>query len=178
MVRVSDTQTKLNLCHHLAVSQLLVCALALTSIVFRVDTYWSIVHQASTFPTVVAYVMDTARSVSPVTFMSNMLYACSILYKTKLPFVVVMNKVQCLGPIPSLRCSASLGIVGCVRRKSWKELNVDTNFRLILWTTRLLLSGCRILKRFKKRSSTKRRTCPAWRGPWVSFWMNSTRTFV
>ena len=38
--------------------------------------------------------MDTARSVNPVTFMSNMLYACSILYKTKLPFVVVMNKVS------------------------------------------------------------------------------------
>ncbi len=50
--------------------------------------------QASSFPTVVVYVMDTARSVSPVTFMSNMLYACSILYKTKLPFVIVMNKVS------------------------------------------------------------------------------------
>ncbi|PSN38114.1 GPN-loop GTPase 1 [Blattella germanica] len=49
---------------------------------------------ASTFPTVVVYVMDTVRSVSPITFMSNMLYACSILYKTKLPFIVVMNKVD------------------------------------------------------------------------------------
>merc|ERR1712111_38764 len=49
---------------------------------------------ATSFPTVVVYVMDTARSVSPVTFMSNMLYACSILYKTKLPFVVVMNKTD------------------------------------------------------------------------------------
>ncbi|XP_064647339.1 GPN-loop GTPase 1-like [Lineus longissimus] len=49
---------------------------------------------ASSFPTVVVYVMDTPRSVSPVTFMSNMLYACSILYKTKLPFVVVMNKID------------------------------------------------------------------------------------
>ncbi|XP_063232299.1 GPN-loop GTPase 1 [Bacillus rossius redtenbacheri] len=49
---------------------------------------------ASTFPTVVVYVMDTVRSVNPVTFMSNMLYACSILYKTKLPFIVVMNKVD------------------------------------------------------------------------------------
>jgi len=48
---------------------------------------------ASTFPTVVVYVMDTIRSVNPVTFMSNMLYACSILYKTKLPFIVAMNKV-------------------------------------------------------------------------------------
>lgn len=49
---------------------------------------------ASTFPTVVVYVMDSVRSVNPVTFMSNMLYACSILYKTKLPFIVVMNKVS------------------------------------------------------------------------------------
>ena len=38
--------------------------------------------------------MDTSRSVSPVTFMSNMTYACSILYKTKLPFIVAMNKVK------------------------------------------------------------------------------------
>uniref|UniRef100_T1I4A5 GPN-loop GTPase n=1 Tax=Rhodnius prolixus TaxID=13249 RepID=T1I4A5_RHOPR len=38
--------------------------------------------------------MDTVRSVNPVTFMSNMLYACSILYKTRLPFIVVMNKTD------------------------------------------------------------------------------------
>ncbi|KAL3858202.1 hypothetical protein ACJMK2_012804 [Sinanodonta woodiana] len=49
---------------------------------------------ASTFPTVVVYVMDTSRSVSPITFMSNMLYACSIMYRTKLPFIVAMNKID------------------------------------------------------------------------------------
>ncbi|KAK2142058.1 hypothetical protein LSH36_1002g03124 [Paralvinella palmiformis] len=49
---------------------------------------------ASSFPTVVVYIMDTVRSVNPVTFMSNMLYACSILYKTRLPFVIVMNKTD------------------------------------------------------------------------------------
>uniref|UniRef100_A0A8B9ISK5 GPN-loop GTPase n=1 Tax=Amazona collaria TaxID=241587 RepID=A0A8B9ISK5_9PSIT len=49
---------------------------------------------ASSFPSVVVYVMDTSRSTNPVTFMSNMLYACSILYKTKLPFIVVMNKTD------------------------------------------------------------------------------------
>ncbi|XP_075870683.1 GPN-loop GTPase 1 [Nelusetta ayraudi] len=49
---------------------------------------------ASSFPCVVVYVMDTPRSTNPVTFMSNMLYACSILYKTKLPFIVVMNKTD------------------------------------------------------------------------------------
>lgn len=49
---------------------------------------------ASTFPTVIIYVVDVVRSTSPVTFMSNMLYACSILYKTRLPFIVVMNKID------------------------------------------------------------------------------------
>lgn len=49
---------------------------------------------ASSFATVVVYIIDTARSTSPVTFMSNMLYACSILYKTKLPFIVVLNKTD------------------------------------------------------------------------------------
>ncbi|KAG8868464.1 hypothetical protein FRB97_002363 [Tulasnella sp. 331] len=49
---------------------------------------------AATFPTVVAYVIDTARTTAPATFMSNMLYACSILYKTKLPFILVFNKTD------------------------------------------------------------------------------------
>lgn len=88
--------------------------------------------QASSFPCVVMYVMDTSRSVNPVTFMSNMLYACryvpsavrtgepfrctsltppsllpvSILYKTKLPFIVVMNKVSSL-PVCALTCALS-----------------------------------------------------------------------
>ena len=49
---------------------------------------------AAQMPTVVVYVMDTVRSASPVTFMSNMLYACSILYKFKLPFILAMNKID------------------------------------------------------------------------------------
>ena len=49
---------------------------------------------ATSFPTCIVYVVDTARCVSPTTFMSNMLYACSILYKTKLPFVLVFNKTD------------------------------------------------------------------------------------
>lgn len=49
---------------------------------------------ASTFPTVVTYVVDTPRSESPSTFMSNMLYACSILYKTRLPLVLAFNKTD------------------------------------------------------------------------------------
>lgn len=51
---------------------------------------------ASTFPTVLLYVVDTPRSADPTTFMSNMMYACSILYKTRLPFVVVFNKTDVL----------------------------------------------------------------------------------
>ncbi|ODV94279.1 hypothetical protein PACTADRAFT_51143 [Pachysolen tannophilus NRRL Y-2460] len=49
---------------------------------------------ASTFPTIIAYIIDTPRSSSPTTFISNMLYACSILYKTKLPMIVVFNKTD------------------------------------------------------------------------------------
>lgn len=49
---------------------------------------------ASQFPTTIVYVMNIVRSVSPTTFMSNMIYACSILYKTRLPFVVVLNKID------------------------------------------------------------------------------------
>jgi GTPase SAR1 family protein len=49
---------------------------------------------ASTFPTVIAYIVDTPRNSSPTTFMSNMLYACSILYKTKLPMIIVFNKTD------------------------------------------------------------------------------------
>lgn len=49
---------------------------------------------ASTFPTVLAYIIDTPRTTSTSTFMSNMLYACSILYKTKLPMILVFNKTD------------------------------------------------------------------------------------
>jgi GTPase SAR1 family protein len=46
---------------------------------------------ASSFPTVIAYIIDTPRTSRTSTFMSNMLYACSILYKTKLPMILVFN---------------------------------------------------------------------------------------
>lgn len=49
---------------------------------------------ASAFPTMIAYIVDTPRCASPTTFMSNMLYACSILYKTKLPMIIVFNKTD------------------------------------------------------------------------------------
>jgi GTPase SAR1 family protein len=49
---------------------------------------------ASSLPTVIVYVIDTPRCQSPISFMSNMMYACSILYKTKLPFRIVFNKTD------------------------------------------------------------------------------------
>ena len=50
---------------------------------------------AATAPTVYLYVVDTSRCVnSPITFMSNMTYACSILYKTKLPLIIVFTKTD------------------------------------------------------------------------------------
>ncbi|KAJ3116007.1 GPN-loop GTPase 1 [Phlyctochytrium bullatum] len=49
---------------------------------------------AATYPACIAYIIDTPRSSSPVTFMSNMLYAVSILYKTRLPFILVFNKTD------------------------------------------------------------------------------------
>ena len=50
------------------------------------------------FPTITAYVMDSERCQSPITFMSNMTYACSMLYKTKLPFTMIFNKADVADP--------------------------------------------------------------------------------
>jgi translation initiation factor IF-2 len=49
---------------------------------------------AGTLPTVLVFVVDTPRSKTPGTFMANMLYACSILYKTRLPMVIALNKTD------------------------------------------------------------------------------------
>jgi GTPase SAR1 family protein len=49
---------------------------------------------ATSFPTVVMYVVDTPRCVSTTTFMSNMLYASSVLYKSQLPIICVFNKTD------------------------------------------------------------------------------------
>ena len=50
----------------------------------------------TTFPTAILYVIDTPRSVSPTTFLSSMLYCCSVLYKSQLPMICVFNKVRIL----------------------------------------------------------------------------------
>ncbi|GKY93768.1 hypothetical protein MPSEU_000344000 [Mayamaea pseudoterrestris] len=50
---------------------------------------------ASAFPTILCFVVDTVRCASsPNTFMSNMLYACSMMYRTRLPLVVCFNKTD------------------------------------------------------------------------------------
>jgi len=49
---------------------------------------------ACSFPTVIVYVIDTVRCKNPNTFISNMLYALSIMYKSKLPIIIVFNKVD------------------------------------------------------------------------------------
>lgn len=49
-----------------------------------------------TFPTVSLYIADSVRCENPNTFMSNMLYSLSILYKSKLPMIVVFNKIDVL----------------------------------------------------------------------------------
>lgn len=58
---------------------------------------------ASSFPTVIAYVIDTPRTTENTsTFMSNMLYAISILYKTKLPMILVFNKTDVKEPTDAI----------------------------------------------------------------------------
>ncbi len=49
---------------------------------------------AMSLPTVMLFVVDTPRSESAMTFVSNMLYACSMMYKSRLPMIVVFNKVD------------------------------------------------------------------------------------
>jgi len=49
---------------------------------------------ASMMPTVLVYVVDTPRTKNPATFSSNMLYACSVMFRTKLPMVLVFNKTD------------------------------------------------------------------------------------
>ncbi|VDM95106.1 unnamed protein product [Thelazia callipaeda] len=53
---------------------------------------------ASSFPTMIVFVVDSVRATNPTTFMSNMVYACSILYRTKLPFIIVLNKTDIVNP--------------------------------------------------------------------------------
>eukprot|EP00635_Sarcinochrysidales_sp_CCMP3193_P007501 CAMPEP_0118911780 /NCGR_PEP_ID=MMETSP1166-20130328/13319_1 /TAXON_ID=1104430 /ORGANISM="Chrysoreinhardia sp, Strain CCMP3193" /LENGTH=439 /DNA_ID=CAMNT_0006851287 /DNA_START=19 /DNA_END=1341 /DNA_ORIENTATION=+ len=53
---------------------------------------------ASTFATTIVYVVDAPRSRAPATFMSNMVYACSILHKYQLPLIAAFNKADVTPP--------------------------------------------------------------------------------
>lgn len=46
------------------------------------------------YPTAILYTVDTPRCKNPATFMSNMLYACSIMYKFNLKFCILFNKID------------------------------------------------------------------------------------
>lgn len=65
---------------------------------------------SATFPTCILYVVDTPRNLNPTTFMSNMMYACSIMYKNKLPFILVFNKTDICDPTPILQWMSDLDI--------------------------------------------------------------------
>lgn len=58
---------------------------------------------STSFPSALVYVVDLARCQNPNTFMSNMLFCCSILYKMRLPMVVVFNKSDVASPEPIKR---------------------------------------------------------------------------
>jgi GTPase SAR1 family protein len=64
--------------------------------VFTWSAGGQIIHEllASSFPTVILYITDTTRCSRPTTFMSNMLYASSVLYKSQLPMLVAFNKID------------------------------------------------------------------------------------
>lgn len=66
---------------------------------------------ASSFPTVVLYVLDTPRCTSPQSFMSNMLQAVSILYKTKLPMILVRGFCEAAAVSSMVYTYAVLGVV-------------------------------------------------------------------
>ena len=49
---------------------------------------------AAAFPTVVVFVVDVPRCTKTPTFISTMLYACSILYRSGLPMVMALTKTD------------------------------------------------------------------------------------
>ena len=62
--------------------------------VFTWSASGSIICEAfsSSFPVSFLYIVDIARAIYPLTFVSNILYSCSVLYKSRLPLMMILNK--------------------------------------------------------------------------------------
>ena len=77
---------------------------------------------ASSFPTCLAYIIDTPRTTANTsTFMSNMLYAISILYKTKLPMILVFNKTDVKDPSEAIEWMRDFESFQAALRKEEEE---------------------------------------------------------
>ena len=64
--------------------------------VFMWSASGSIICEAFSFnfPVMLLYSIDLLKSIHPLTFMSNILYSCSILYKTRLISMLLINKID------------------------------------------------------------------------------------
>jgi len=64
--------------------------------IFMWSASGSIICEAfsSNFPVMLVYTIDLLKSFHPLTFMSNILYSCSILYKTRLISLLAVNKID------------------------------------------------------------------------------------
>ena len=64
--------------------------------IFMWSASGSIICEAfsSNFPVMLIYTIDLLKSIHPLTFMSNILYSCSILYKTRLITLLALNKID------------------------------------------------------------------------------------
>ena len=47
---------------------------------------------SANYPTIILFVIDLARSINPLTFISNILYSCGVLYRTRLTSFMIINK--------------------------------------------------------------------------------------
>ena len=89
---------------------------------------------AASYPTVLLFVVDTPRCSDPVTFMSNMTYAASILYKSKLPFLLSVH------PLHSLTLSLSAFI--CFLAPTPR---IEAESKFLVFPTALPLVHCALI---------------------------------
>ncbi|RYG53230.1 hypothetical protein EON66_08845, partial [archaeon] len=137
---------------------------------------------ASSFPTVLLFVIDTPRTQSPVTFMSNMLYACRYVLSTVRASSVACSPPRtratdparaCCRMVP--RCAASCTRRGCHSSLcSTKLMWRRTTLRLNGWRT-LRLSKRRWMRSLPSPTSTSRALRAACHWHWMSSTRPSTR---